>query len=148
MMMKVKSILTILSRGYKVETAIEEAKRQGKPWYKSKTVWVNIVALVASVAAVYGLEIKQEEQYAIAVGILAVVNIILRFVTREPVYIRKGGSQNAASRTEQIDKQTITSKQKTNTEDKPTVVKQVQDEHKQKYFVVYADTDDLDDFDV
>lgn len=54
-----------------------------KKWYHSKTLWVNTIAIVAIIAqAHYGFVINPEEQ----VGLLAIVNLILRAVTKEPLY--------------------------------------------------------------
>ena len=46
-----------------------------KKWYKSKMLWVNLIALLS----VFGFEITTEE----ATAILAVVNIALRLITKE-----------------------------------------------------------------
>lgn len=46
-----------------------------KKWYKSRMLWTNVIALLA----VFGLDISPEE----GVAILAVINIILRLVTKE-----------------------------------------------------------------
>ena len=48
-----------------------------KKWYLSKTLWANLLAL----AAVFGLQVTTEETTAI----LAVVNIILRIITKEEI---------------------------------------------------------------
>ena len=46
-----------------------------KKWYKSKTLWTNIIAILT----VFGLELSGEEMTAA----LAVINLILRAVTKE-----------------------------------------------------------------
>ena len=52
----------------------------GKIWYQSKTLWVNLIAIVALIAqAQFGFVIAPEGQ----VGILAVINLILRAITNE-----------------------------------------------------------------
>jgi uncharacterized membrane protein len=52
--------------------------------WKSKTVWVNIVAGIALVAqAVTRPKIMDANQQA---TILAVINIVLRFVTKAPIF--------------------------------------------------------------
>lgn len=62
--------------------AMVKAGLFGKEWYKSKTVWVNIIALLGIISSyLFGFEINSEE----AIGILAVVNLILRAVTKEPL---------------------------------------------------------------
>lgn len=48
-----------------------------KPWYKSRTLWANVIAVVAIIFA--GLELTQEETAAI----LGVINVLLRLITRE-----------------------------------------------------------------
>lgn len=56
-----------------------------KKWYLSKTLWVNAIAIVALVLqAQFGFVIGGEEQLAI----LAVVNLVLRAVTKEPLSLK------------------------------------------------------------
>jgi len=51
-----------------------------KKWYKSKTLWTNIIYLIALlVQEKYGFIISIEEQLAV----LAIINLILRAVTKE-----------------------------------------------------------------
>jgi hypothetical protein len=54
-----------------------------KPWYTSKTIWVNLVALIGSILVAYGFEPSRWAE--IAAGTLAVVNVVLRLVTGEPI---------------------------------------------------------------
>jgi hypothetical protein len=50
-----------------------------KEWWKSKTLWVNAIALAAMIIqANYGFIIAPEEQIAI----ITIVNLILRAVTK------------------------------------------------------------------
>jgi hypothetical protein len=58
-----------------------------KKWYQSKTLWANIVAGVATVSTAFGLDLglDAETQVAFVGGIMAVVNIVLRIVTKGPV---------------------------------------------------------------
>ena len=50
-----------------------------KKWYRSRTLWVNAIAGIAAIVVkVCGFEIGAEEQ----VGILALVNVVLRAVTK------------------------------------------------------------------
>jgi hypothetical protein len=50
-----------------------------KTWWKSKTLWLNVIALVAMlVQSNYGFVIAAEEQAAIIV----VANLIMRAVTK------------------------------------------------------------------
>jgi len=54
----------------------------GKSIFKSKTLWANLIAVLAMFAQnSYGVAIEPETQ----VSILAVVNVVLRLVTKEPV---------------------------------------------------------------
>jgi len=50
-----------------------------KEWYRSKTLWVNVIALVAMIIqANYGFIIAPEEQAAVIV----VVNLVMRAITK------------------------------------------------------------------
>ena len=52
-----------------------------KEWYKSKTLWVNILTLLA---LILGTVAQWPELQAVApqlLGLLSVVNIVLRFIT-------------------------------------------------------------------
>jgi hypothetical protein len=53
-----------------------------KFFLKSKTVWVQLIASLASFLATnYGFELPAEQQ----VWILGVVNIVLRFITKDAI---------------------------------------------------------------
>lgn len=58
-----------------------------KPWFASKTIWVNAVAFIAAITAGLGLDLglTPETQASIVGGILAVINIYLRTVTDTPL---------------------------------------------------------------
>lgn len=58
-------------------TALEESK----PWWQSKTLWVNIVM----VAAVFFPPIKELLTEEVIVTIMGVVNSILRFFTKKAI---------------------------------------------------------------
>lgn len=62
-----------------------------KPWYQSKTLWTNIIALVAAITGAFGLDLglDAETQVSLVGGIMAVVNIVLRVVTTQPVTVSK-----------------------------------------------------------
>ena len=54
-----------------------------KNWYLSRTLWVNAIAVVAMIVqGITGNEIINLEVQA---TILAVINMILRFVTKQPL---------------------------------------------------------------
>lgn len=57
----------------------EAVKEVAKPWYRSKTVWVNIIAL-AGMGMMYGTGTSMSAEEG--VGILAVVNLFLRVFTK------------------------------------------------------------------
>ncbi len=58
-----------------------------KKWYASKTIWINALAFAAAASAAFGwdLGLTPEVQAEIAVGVMAVVNVALRFVTKSGV---------------------------------------------------------------
>jgi hypothetical protein len=56
----------------------------GKPWYTSKTIWVNALALGGSVAIAQG--IAPDQWAEISTAIITVANIVLRlFFTDQPI---------------------------------------------------------------
>jgi len=64
----------------KMKELVQDLREGGKPFYLSKTLWINIIALGAIVAqSYYGYVVSPEIQ-----GILLVlVNIALRKITKE-----------------------------------------------------------------
>tara|TARA_R110000868_G_scaffold72509_2_gene211253 strand:- start:865 stop:1056 length:192 start_codon:yes stop_codon:yes gene_type:complete len=56
-------------------------------WFASRTLWVNVVALVATLAGAFKLDLglTPEVQATVVTTIMAVVNIVLRFVTTTPI---------------------------------------------------------------
>lgn len=52
-----------------------------KPWYLSKMVWINLLAIIAAVIpATSGII---QEHFAVAAPIWGVVNVVLRLVTKD-----------------------------------------------------------------
>ena len=58
-----------------------------KPFWASRTLWVNFVAIVAAVLGTFGLGdvLDPEFQATVVAAVMGIVNIILRFVTTKPV---------------------------------------------------------------
>jgi hypothetical protein len=58
-----------------------------KPFWASKTLWANLVAFVAVLATTFGLDLglDPETQLSLVGGVMALVNIALRFVTDTPI---------------------------------------------------------------
>ena len=56
-------------------------------WFASKTLWVNVVAAVATLAGVFKLDLglTPDVQATVVTTSLALVNVGLRFVTKTPV---------------------------------------------------------------
>ena len=56
-------------------------------WFASKTLWVNIVATVATLAGVFKVDLglTPEVQATVVTTILALVNIALRLVTKTAI---------------------------------------------------------------
>ena len=58
-----------------------------KPFYASKTLWANLIAGVAAVSTAFGFDLglSPEAQTAIVGGVMAVVNVVLRLVTKDAI---------------------------------------------------------------
>jgi len=59
----------------------------GKPIWRSKTFWFNVIALVVFVATRFGYADFTPDPDLMAAA-AAILNIVLRLVTREPVRLR------------------------------------------------------------
>ncbi len=62
-----------------------------KPFWASKTFWFNMLALAVAVATAFGYGDFQPspDVQGLALGIVALINIILRFVTTQKIYVRR-----------------------------------------------------------
>lgn len=58
-----------------------------KPFYASKTMWANVVAVVAAIASAMGFDLglDPETQVTIVLAVMGVVNIVLRFMTGKAI---------------------------------------------------------------
>jgi len=56
---------------------------QPKPWYESKTMWANILAVVGGVLVAIAGELAVGSTLTVA----GVVNIILRKITNQPIEV-------------------------------------------------------------
>lgn len=56
-------------------------------WWASKTMWANAIAGIAAVSGAFSLNLglTPDAQVALVGGVMAVVNIILRLVTKTPI---------------------------------------------------------------
>lgn len=64
---------------------MNERRRQSKPWWKSKTIWANVISAAVAVLLLVSQSpsfAEYGEYLALAQGIL---NIVLRLVTTQPV---------------------------------------------------------------
>ncbi len=58
-----------------------------KPFWASKTLWANAVAVVAAIAGAMNtdLGLDPETQVAVVGAVMGVVNILLRFTTKSAI---------------------------------------------------------------
>lgn len=78
----------LLLQAQRVWRVIQEEERMGKNPLQSKTVWTNLIALVAMFVQHYtGTDYLDPQTQA---ALLAVVNLVLRITTREPLKLRSG----------------------------------------------------------
>lgn len=65
---------------------------ESKSIFLSKTFWVNIISVAATLGGAFGFDLSPDEQAQLAtaaVAILGVVNLFLRKVTTGPVHVTK-----------------------------------------------------------
>ncbi len=60
---------------------------KSKPFWASKTLWVNALAFGAAITGAFGLDLglDGEAQSSIVGGVMAVTNIILRLMTKSGI---------------------------------------------------------------
>ncbi len=58
-----------------------------KPFWASKTIWTNIIAVAAAVAVAMGVDIGPEMQATTVAFIMGVANIALRLITKDAVKV-------------------------------------------------------------
>lgn len=57
-----------------------------KMWYESKTLWINVIAIVVAILIEFiALPIVGEQLHMWLTFAIAVLNIILRFITEFPI---------------------------------------------------------------
>lgn len=55
-----------------------------KKWYRSKTLWTNTIGFVAIISsAIFAREDIAQQIIALEATVLTIINIILRFITKE-----------------------------------------------------------------
>jgi len=64
----------------------------GKPWYKSKMIWANIIAVAVAILASLGTfpGLLPAEFSPWVLFVIGALNIVLRFLTNEPITTKKG----------------------------------------------------------
>ena len=64
---------------------------EAKSIFASRTLWANVIGGAIAIGTAFGLDldIDAEAQTAIVGGIMAVVNIVLRFMTSAPVTVTR-----------------------------------------------------------
>lgn len=58
-----------------------------KPWWQSKTVWFGLLMVLVSIANLFGYADWQptQEELAVILGVVGLVQILLRLVTKQPI---------------------------------------------------------------
>lgn len=72
----------LVKRAFNLMFAYKSECVNGKKPWRSKQLWANAIAMVAAVLSRYaGVELSAEDSLIV----LAMVNVVLRMVTKEPV---------------------------------------------------------------
>ena len=58
-----------------------------KPWYKSKTVWINVITLCVGITAVLSESetLPQEAVLILTALVVPILNVFLRWLTNKPI---------------------------------------------------------------
>ena len=75
-------MLNLITKAMKALFVARDAKgKLGKSWIRSKTLWVNVLAVAGVAITNYlGTEVPED----VTISALAVINFILRLITTEP----------------------------------------------------------------
>ena len=86
--------IKLIWKGLGLEKDLSDARDcYGKRWWLSKTLWANTLAF-GVMAAQYKwpqFDISADEQATIVSAIIILMNILLRFLTNQPVVATKAG---------------------------------------------------------
>jgi len=65
---------------------------EAKSIFASRTLWANVVGGALAIGTAFGLDlpVDEETKTAIVGGVMAIVNIVLRFMTKAPVTVTRG----------------------------------------------------------
>jgi len=65
---------------------------EAKSIFASRTLWANVVGGALAIGTAFGLDlpVDEETKTAIVGGVMAIVNIVLRFMTSAPVTVTRG----------------------------------------------------------
>ena len=63
---------------------------EAKKWFESKTLWVNLLAGIGAITGAIGIDIglTPEMHLSVVTAIMAVVNVVLRVKTKQPVVLK------------------------------------------------------------
>ena len=68
--------------------AISQLPANGKPWYQSRILWVNIIAILSAIAAYFGFQLSfltPELMMTLVPAIIGAINIYYRARTKKPI---------------------------------------------------------------
>jgi hypothetical protein len=67
-----------------------------KKWYKSKTIWVNLIAALLGITPIIDIDFlrligvgEPTKYFAIVGAVTTVLNVVLRTITNQPIEINK-----------------------------------------------------------
>ena len=68
-------------------TTTDTPPAAAKPWYKSRTLWINILTGAAAIAGAFGFDVGLDEETKLRIGGggMALMNVVLRLITKAPV---------------------------------------------------------------
>ncbi len=71
----------LIKRAFSVLFAYKSECEKGKQAWRSRTIWANVIAICAAILGKYaGIELSAEDSLIV----LAMVNVVLRLITKNP----------------------------------------------------------------
>ena len=75
------------SDGRMVEFTVVAPQTETKSVFKDPVFWLNILGPAFMLLAARGIDISPDEKMAIIVGVMAVANVVMRFITTQGVHL-------------------------------------------------------------
>ncbi len=76
-----------MAKAYSIEPQTIIMTIESKSLFASKTFWLNVLMPVFMLLSMRGISVSPEDQVYIVTAVMALSNVVMRFVTEQGVYL-------------------------------------------------------------